>query len=434
MSSFILPVDTPRRIHASSAEPVSSAYASGNGSSLPATAVLTRRCFLQGLALAAFAALSTSCASAQTGGAFSDASDSPEPKALLVAASIDAMVELARAAGGDFVRVLPMLPKGADAHAFEPSPAQLSSLARADAWVFNGFGMEAWGERLLAAVEKPDLRVIVASDGVTPLRETPHAGHDHANDERSEAAHRAEKLEKQDEHAHAHPSEHAGDHEHDHTHEIDHAAEHNSPHRSDRLKVPVPAAESPLASWLVKLGGRLREDGHSHGAVNPHVWLSPLGAAKETTAIAEAFAELDPLHADAYRENARRFAAALEAMAAEFHRNIERAPRRYFVVGHAAFGYLCRDFGLEEVSVEGIYGHGEPSPKALARLVDFSREAGIRTIFAEEAASPAVSRVLAEEVGARVATLYTMESPEGGLDFLERMRRNLKAIAASLYD
>ena len=54
------------------------------------------------------------------------------------------------------------------------------------------------------------------------------------------------------------------------------------------------------------------------------------------------------------------------------------------------------------------------------------------TIFAEEMASPEVSDTLADEVGAKVETIYTIESAEDNKTYLERMRSDLSRIYDSL--
>ena len=45
---------------------------------------------------------------------------------------------------------------------------------------------------------------------------------------------------------------------------------------------------------------------------------------------------------------------------------------------------------------------------------------------------PFLPRTLAEEAGAKVVAIYTMESNESGLSYLERMKSNLTEIAKSL--
>lgn len=169
-----------------------------------------------------------------------------------------------------------------------------------------------------------------------------------------------------------------------------------------------------------------------HGNTDPHLWLSIKGAEIETRNVAKAFAKADPAHAAAYGKNADAFVAELESLYAEYAPKMKASPSRAIVTGHAAFGYLCRDFGLEQNSVEDVFASGEPTPQQLARLVEFSKAKKVKTIFAEEMASPAVSKTLASELGAKVETIYTMESAEDGKSYLDRMRHNLDAICASL--
>ncbi len=102
-----------------------------------------------------------------------------------------------------------------------------------------------------------------------------------------------------------------------------------------------------------------------------------------------------------------------------------KAPHN-FVTGHAAFAYLSRDFGLEQNSVEDVFAEGEPNAAQLAKLIEYVKENNITTIFAEEMASPEVSKTLAKEVGAKVETIYTIESKEDDKTYLQRMDENLK--------
>jgi zinc transport system substrate-binding protein len=89
---------------------------------------------------------------------------------------------------------------------------------------------------------------------------------------------------------------------------------------------------------------------------------------------------------------------------------------------------------LEQNSVEDIFAEGEPSAQQLAELVDYCLENNVTTVFAEELASPDVSETLANEVGAKVETIYTIESAEDSKSYLERMRENLEKIYVSLTD
>lgn len=169
-----------------------------------------------------------------------------------------------------------------------------------------------------------------------------------------------------------------------------------------------------------------------HGQYDPHLWLSLKGAEMEAQNIRDGLIQADPDHAEDYRTNCDGFTAQLEALYQEYDKKFQSVDKRSIVTGHAAFAYLCRDFGLTQNSVEDVFAEGEPSAQQLAELVKYCRENQVGTIFAEELASPEVSQTLADEVGAQVKTIYTVESAEDAKSYLERMQDNLFEIYESL--
>ena len=174
------------------------------------------------------------------------------------------------------------------------------------------------------------------------------------------------------------------------------------------------------------------EEIKEHGAEDPHAWLSLKNAKIEVKNIKDAFVKADPANKDYYEKNYNDYVAKLDEMIKKYEGQFAQAPHKNFVTGHAAFAYLCRDFGLEQNSVEDVFAEGEPNAAQLAELIKYCKENNITTIFAEEMASPEVSKTLASEVGAKVETIYTIESNEDNKTYLERMDENLTKIAASL--
>ena len=169
-----------------------------------------------------------------------------------------------------------------------------------------------------------------------------------------------------------------------------------------------------------------------HGQYDPHLWLSITGAKTELENIKNAFVQADPANESYYETNYQDYTAQLDTLYQEYSEKFKTVESRSFVTGHAAFGYLCRDFGLEQNSVEDVFAEGEPTAQQLAELVDYCRTNHVTTVFAEEMASPDVSNTLANEVGATVQTIYTMESAEDDLSYLQRMESNLSKIYDSL--
>jgi zinc/manganese transport system substrate-binding protein len=65
-------------------------------------------------------------------------------RVLNVVATTTQVADFARNVGGDQVQVTSLLKPGVDAHDYEPSPADLEAIARADLVVRNGVGLEEW--------------------------------------------------------------------------------------------------------------------------------------------------------------------------------------------------------------------------------------------------------------------------------------------------
>lgn len=169
-----------------------------------------------------------------------------------------------------------------------------------------------------------------------------------------------------------------------------------------------------------------------HGEYDPHLWLSPSGAELEAKNIRDALIKARPADKDYFTKNCAAFVAQMKSLSAQYSGKFSALQNKDFVTGHAAFAYLCRDFGLRQNSVEDVFAEGEPSAKQLAELVDYCKKNRVKTVFVEEMVSPAVSQTLADSVGAKVKTIYTMESSEDGKTYLARMRENLGEIYDSL--
>ncbi|HCB99911.1 MAG TPA: ABC transporter substrate-binding protein [Ruminococcaceae bacterium] len=173
-------------------------------------------------------------------------------------------------------------------------------------------------------------------------------------------------------------------------------------------------------------------DEDNKGKNDPHVWLSLQGAETEVNNIGAGLEKADPAHASDYKKNVQTFTENLEQLRQEYMTKFQSAPRKDFVTGHAAFAYLCRDFSLKQNSVEDVFASGEPSASRLTDLIQYCKDNQVKTIFSEKMVSPAVSNTLAKEVGAKVKTIYTIESKEDNKSYLERIKQDLDEIDAAL--
>jgi ABC-type Zn uptake system ZnuABC Zn-binding protein ZnuA len=97
-------------------------------------------------------------------GSGGDGKDGPGGE-LRVVATTTQVADLAANVGGARVRVTSLLKPGVDAHDFEPSPADIETIARADLVVKNGVGLDAWLDDVIES-SGFDGPVIDASQGV----------------------------------------------------------------------------------------------------------------------------------------------------------------------------------------------------------------------------------------------------------------------------
>jgi len=94
---------------------------------------------------------------------------------IVVVATIPPQQEFVERVGGDHVRVILLVPPGADPHTYEPAPAVLAAVAEADLYAMVGSGIEfeiAWGEKIAAL--NPGMAVVNCSQGVEFIAADPH--------------------------------------------------------------------------------------------------------------------------------------------------------------------------------------------------------------------------------------------------------------------
>lgn len=85
-----------------------------------------------------------------------------------VVTTFSILADITREIGGDDIQLTNLVGADADAHVFEPAPAQVLAVLEADLVIANGLGFEPWLERLLANGEARGTR-IDASKGVVPM-------------------------------------------------------------------------------------------------------------------------------------------------------------------------------------------------------------------------------------------------------------------------
>lgn len=183
------------------------------------------------------------------------------------------------------------------------------------------------------------------------------------------------------------------------------------------------------------------EENEDHGGEamlnDPHVWLSPMKAKAEMEAIKKVLIQADPAHGESFEANYRKYATEIDVLDQAFKDTLSPLPNKNIIVAHQAFGYLCADYGLNQIPIEGLTADSEPDPARMAEIIDFAKTHEVKVIFFEELVSPKVAEAIASAIGAETAVLNPLEGlndsqqQEGG-DYLSVMRENLQALKAAL--
>lgn len=179
------------------------------------------------------------------------------------------------------------------------------------------------------------------------------------------------------------------------------------------------------------------EDHHHDSEFDPHTWLSPNYAKQMGENIKQALIQADAGHKDEYEKNFNEFARQLDELDAKYKSELSKVSKKEIAVSHQAFGYLCHDYGLEQVAVMGLTPEAEPTAKDIQKVKDFVKEHGIKYIFFEELVSDKLAKTIAQETGAETMVLNPIEGLKedqlkAGEDYFSIMNSNLTNLVKAL--
>ncbi len=164
---------------------------------------------------------------------------------------------------------------------------------------------------------------------------------------------------------------------------------------------------------------------HDHGGGDPHTWMSPVLAKRQARTIAEALADLDPAHAEAYQANLEQVLADLDALHQDLQETLAPLAGRTLYVFHPAYGHFARTYGLEQVAVER--GGKSPDLRSLGRLIQRAKADGVRVIFVQPQFESDAARTIAEAIGGAVVPMDPLAR-----DYLANLRRMAEAVREGL--
>lgn len=197
-----------------------------------------------------------------------------------------------------------------------------------------------------------------------------------------------------------------------------------------------------LEPWAKKLGGEnafpLERNLPETDPKDPHVWMDFDNI--------QVMAENMAYYVSAkYPDTEKRLLKNI----LNFHNEVSMLKRMYgqmfdnceskdiYHIGHLAFGYTARRYGLNFKPLAGANADAEPTPKDMAQMIKNIKQNGVKYIFTEETISPAVAEQIAKETGAQILHLYTIEHItkkdfEQKPTYRQLMIKNMQSLAKGL--
>jgi zinc transport system substrate-binding protein len=291
---------------------------------------------------------------------------------MLAIASVFPISDMMALVGGDRWKVLTLIPAGASAHTYEPTPEQVRQLSQARAFFQIGLGLEFWIEKIVNAAANPALVRVDLSEGIDTLP-TPSAS-----------------------------------------------------------LIAKPSMPSQQRHSHIPQRGANAAHGHgpAHAGADPHYWLDPVRMQQVVDRIERVLSEMDTHAAARYRERAQQVHKDLGDLHQEIQQRTQGLANRSFIAMHSAWTYFAPRYDLLQAAVVEPFPGREPSPRYLAELAKVIRRERVKVVIIEPQLSPTAAHALARETGAKVGML----DPTGGPTLPERdsyvalMRYNVNAL------
>lgn len=275
-------------------------------------------------------------------------------------------------------RVTMLLDNGVDLHSYQPTAADIATIATCDVFVYVGGESDEWVTDALKEATNKEMQVVNLMEVMG---------------DKAKAEEMKEGMQEE---------------EHDHEHEEGEAQEEGEAHEEDEEEL------------------------------DEHVWLSLKNASFLTDAIAEAIAAADAANKDAYLANAASYKEKLAELDGAYKGVIDSAKRKTLLFGDRfPFRYLTDDYGLDYFAAfAGCSAETEASFETIKFLADKVDELGLTNVMTIDGSDTKIAETIlqtAQRQNGAIRTLDSMQSAtsddvKAGKTYLKTMQDNLEVL------
>jgi zinc transport system substrate-binding protein len=140
--------------------------------------------------------------------------------------------------------------------------------------------------------------------------------------------------------------------------------------------------------------------------------------------IYQGLVKIDPDHKDYYLKNKENYLKELQDLDQDINQSLAGKKNTMILVYHPAWGYFCRDYGLQQVAIQ--QNGKEPSAQLITQIIDLSKKNNITAIFVSPQYSTRNAEVIANEIGAEIVVIDPLAP-----NYIQNMQKVLKAFQNS---
>ncbi len=163
-------------------------------------------------------------------------------------------------------------------------------------------------------------------------------------------------------------------------------------------------------TWMEKLVGLNRDmmvvnssEGIKVMGNDPHMWLSPANARIMVENICSGLIKVDPENEDYYVQNKNQYLEELTQLDEYIRERLEGIRGKKFMVYHPSWGYLAKEYGLEQIPIE--HAGKEPAAKEVKDAVEMAKKDDIKVIFVSPQSTTKSAEVIAKEIGGEIVSI-----------------------------
>lgn len=165
--------------------------------------------------------------------------------------------------------------------------------------------------------------------------------------------------------------------------------------------------------------------GEDHEALDPHLWLDPALGGRIVDLVVPALRQIDPAHADLYRDNGERLKTRLDALGEELQRQVEPVKEIPYIVFHDGYQYFEKAFSLSAMGSVTLSPDRTPGARRIREIRGKVQDLGARCVFSEPQFEPRLVATVIEGSGAATGVLDPLgaDIPAGPNAYFQMMRR-----------